>query len=175
MPFEVDHLGFHFEAIDGDVSAALSLLEETADTLYKRSVNRIRPRLPLVIVGELCLHLYLKEISQPYHAFQLSDWPPVVYHHDIDAWLRRLIHRLFMDHGQACVNISVKRTAAFFEIALTQPDLHLRPDTWARLIERGGYDNLEFLHELMGHVEPLTWDEGWGEGVIVRLPWAEVS
>jgi hypothetical protein len=31
----------------------------------------------------------------------------------------------------------------------------------------------EYLRELGGHIEPLTWSEEEGQGIIVRLPWAK--
>jgi hypothetical protein len=33
----------------------------------------------------------------------------------------------------------------------------------------------EYLRELGGDIEPLAWDEGQGQGVIVRLPWAKAT
>jgi hypothetical protein len=49
----------------------------------------------------------------------------------------------------------------------------MTPTLWEALIQNlYSVGDLEYLREIGGSVEPLIWDEKQGEGVIVRLPWA---
>ena len=49
----------------------------------------------------------------------------------------------------------------------------MRPILWdqimTQLVRR---DVIEYLREIGGNIQPLTWDEGQGQGVIVQLSWA---
>jgi len=69
--------------------------------------------------------------------------------------------------------LSYRFTASFFEISITLPSLRLRPGIWNEILNSLHMPLcLEILRELGGTLEPLTWNTGQGEGVIVRLPWA---
>lgn len=58
------------------------------------------------------------------------------------------------------------------EFCVTMHEYRLLPEIWNRWWQGKRY---ELLRELGGSIEPLTWDEGDGQGVIVRLPWAKPS
>jgi hypothetical protein len=136
-----------------------------------RIPSRYEPRSACIIVAELCFLNYPEYVNQPYSAFQLTEWPLVQYDFHFTGMIQHsLIAQLFHNHQLERVNLSVKRTSTFFEIAVTHPSLHLRPDIWERLMVFDP-NKLENLRSIGGTLEPLTWNEGQGEGVIVKLPW----
>jgi hypothetical protein len=118
------------------------------------------------------------EIAKPVPRLdECSHWPFVAYHPIYTYHLLcRLIRTLSRIMNGRRVIICPERTATHFVMKLTIRELHLTPALWERVIEAlkaaDNDANLELLYEMGGDLDPLTWDEGWGEGVIVRLPWA---
>jgi hypothetical protein len=69
--------------------------------------------------------------------------------------------------------LSVHCTAQGAALQFTVQGLHMMPERWERLLVLGHFpEHYATLREMGGSIEPLTWDEGQGQGVIVRLPWA---
>lgn len=61
----------------------------------------------------------------------------------------------------------------FVRLSITNPDYAIPMTDWELLMFYiGGEKNYEHLRELGGRVEPLTWGQGFGQGIILRLPWA---
>jgi hypothetical protein len=72
------------------------------------------------------------------------------------------------------VLFAVHSEANFVRLSMTNPDYAIPMTDWELLMAYiGGEENYEHLRELGGSVEPLTWDQGFGQGIIVRLPWAK--
>jgi hypothetical protein len=71
------------------------------------------------------------------------------------------------------LRITFKADAHHAIVYLTIVDFRLMPPEWESFVHQlSEYPCYEHLYELDGGIEPLTWDEGYGQGVIVRLPWA---
>lgn len=134
---------------------------------------------PHVYPEYLDLTLYL-------NAFDMRNWPTVPYkaYHTptmlydtiIGIVDRRLEILTIIDAEDDDIALIVmpRRTEAFFEIRVTHPSLLMTPALWQTYCTSLQHrDSMEHLRELGGHIEPLTWDEGQGQGVIVRLPWAK--
>jgi hypothetical protein len=68
------------------------------------------------------------------------------------------------------VYMQLRQTERGAEFCLTMQEYRFPPQTWERWQQDATYEQ---LRELGGSIEPLTWDEGYGQGVIVRLPWAK--
>jgi hypothetical protein len=112
------------------------------------------------IVGDILPgHEYDKSRLIPYHPYHT------------EGLMRHLILSL-NQRTQSRTRVSYAQTPRFFEITLIVEHLHVRPETWQMLVDEIEVDHMEFLREIGGQIEPLTWNEGQGEGVIVRLPWA---
>jgi hypothetical protein len=56
------------------------------------------------------------------------------------------------------------------EICLTVQGDHFSLPSWEYWQKSSEYKR---LRELGGTIEPLTWDEGYGQGVVMRLPWVK--
>jgi hypothetical protein len=105
-------------------------------------------------------------------AFAIQEWPVALYH---PYYTPALLHQIIATFSRVARDLLVipHRTAADFEIHITHHTLRMTPDFWERVVAPLHFsDHLERLRELGGDIEPLTWDEGQGQGVIVRLPWA---
>jgi hypothetical protein len=73
-------------------------------------------------------------------------------------------------HPLQSAMIRVRAEETELAIVITFMRLCLDQATWEGF--RNRY-RAEPLYELGGSVEPLTWDEGDGQGIILRLPWAK--
>jgi hypothetical protein len=104
-------------------------------------------------------------------------FPPVLYrpHFIPDLW-RRLLFSVRLWGTERALAIMPTAEPQGIALKITKGDLQMTPARWAELINpqwREGY--YEPLYELGGSLMPLTWDEGYGQGVIVRLPWAKMD
>jgi hypothetical protein len=166
------------EAIRRHLLATLRIMDDLRTAAYGVLHNANYGGLPhqcppSVIVNNLCLGAYAREIEQLPTSFHMQDWPAVVYHPFIHTVLHDLAARLWRIHRAAPVHVSLQQTPDFFEIALLVASLHFRPEMWDGMMDQRQTDHLETVRSIGCEIEPLTWNEGQGEGVIVRLPWTK--
>jgi len=129
---------------------------------------------PFIILHGIWLEIFYRCTIVPLKGPDIRDWPPVVYHPYSTNRLARRAAESLWGHGHLeSIKFSAKQTPAFFELALTRGNLHMRPEFWDTMLPRLPQDHLEYLRAMGGEIAPLTWDEGAGEGVVLRLPWAE--
>ena len=73
------------------------------------------------------------------------------------------------------VRITFKADDPHLLVQITMRHILVSPFQWEHFLnafkECATY---EHLRELGGDIEPLAWDEGYGQGIIVRLPWAHL-
>lgn len=160
------HLLATLRIMDGLRKEAFALMNDT----HYRGLPHTCP--PSVIVHELCLCSYARDLRQLPSAFQMQDWPAVRYHPRLHDLLHDLVARLWRTRRHSFVHVAVRQTPTFFEIALTMKDLAFRPEMWGAIMYRHDFHQLEILRSIGCEIEPLTWDRGQGEGLVVRLPWA---
>jgi hypothetical protein len=102
----------------------------------------------------------------------------VMYHPQLTLYLLAnmlgFLARTYWRQHQArgTVIMSFHEDANFAYLHLTAPVL-MTPILWGDLLRSSRHYDYEYLREIGGDIEPLTWDEGYGQGVIVRLPWAK--
>jgi hypothetical protein len=106
-------------------------------------------------------------------SFHMQGWPHVPLHSTVYDALRVLVMMLYALHRSEPLHLSVRQTAHFCEIALTGANLHFRPEMWDTLFSQPDSIPFEILRSIGAEIEPLTWNEGYGEGIIVRLPWVK--
>jgi hypothetical protein len=72
------------------------------------------------------------------------------------------------------IYVDSRAEAEFCALSIRVQHLRMTPQLWQQTQQSFYYgDEIERLQELGGSIEPLTWDEGHGQGVIIRLPWAK--
>jgi hypothetical protein len=107
-------------------------------------------------------------------AFEIQSWPMVLYHpyHTLELFYSIVIN---LDQSNRDLLVTLYKTASSFKICVTHPRLRMTPTLWNNFLAEISPNNneLEYFRELGGNIEPLTWDEGQGQGVIVRLPWVK--
>jgi hypothetical protein len=133
-------------------------------------------------------HIYPEyvDITLDLDEFDMGSWPAVPYHPNrtatalYDAVIRIVDERLNAltiagrEDDEVDLLVIPRRTDTAFEIRVTHPTVTMTPALWERYQTTLQHrSSLEHLRELGGSIEPLTWDEGQGQGVIVRLPWAK--
>jgi hypothetical protein len=104
---------------------------------------------------------------------EVKTWPTVFYH---PYYTPIILHQTIATFAPILRDLVVipRKTDAAFEIRVTHPTVTMTPALWERYQTTLQHrSSLEHLRELGGSIEPLTWDEGQGQGVIVRLPWAK--
>jgi hypothetical protein len=140
---------------------------------------------PHMLLTALWPYVYPAMVDQSFSDFSVRDWPLVRYHpywthHLIFGCISRLsekqfaLKNLFPVRAPKTVYVRPHWTPQFFELRLSIPE-RLMPVRWETLMDSLSWqwtNDVEALRELGGDITPLTWDEGHGEGVIVRLPWA---
>jgi hypothetical protein len=128
------------------------------------------------VLALLKISLFPDFIRSPYPELAYETGETILYH---PRYTQDLMVELVMGLNQrqilGNVGLTYARTASFFEMALTVQDLRLRPDTWQAMLDQIYAPCVEMLYEIGGQIEPLTWTDGQGEGVNVRLPWAKAE
>jgi hypothetical protein len=106
------------------------------------------------------------------NVLELQHWPPVLYHpYHVPVVFGSTASTLAIN-GRNVV-VSPRKSDSYFEICVTSPTLCMTSALWETVLSTlRSTDGFEHLRELGGSIEPLTWEEGQGQGVIVRLPWA---
>lgn len=103
-------------------------------------------------------------------------FPPVLYHPHFtpDLWERLLF--MMQPGTERIVHITPCAETQGLALKITKGDIQMTPIRWNDLINprwREGY--YEPLYELGGSLMPLTYDEGYGQGIVLRLPWAKTD
>ena len=129
---------------------------------------------PFIVLSALWPHIYPLYLDRTLNldTFNMQNWPAILYH-PYRTWLMlyQSITTLARIHENLVINPRCHEDA--FALCVSHPALCMTPTLWEALIQNlYSVGDLEYLREIGGSVEPLTWDEGYGEGVIVRLPWA---
>jgi hypothetical protein len=101
--------------------------------------------------------------------------PAVLYHPSL---VLHFLHSICLDLEQSereepprrviCMQLRSAEHGA--EICLTVQGDHFSLPSWEYWQKSSEYKR---LRELGGTIEPLTWDEGYGQGVVMRLPWVK--
>lgn len=173
------------EAVDEPVVHLLSDMMEKTRTLGKGLVRffsfqeslfaestilRLHPR---VLTDILRIWLFPGVTKQPFTILTTHENAAVLYHpFDTIRMIHTIAGSLFS--RETPVTVTLTSDQQFFCIALRRKGFHLTSDAWQRLTDSLA-ESIEGLREIGGNIEPLTWDEGQGEGVIVRLAWADSS
>lgn len=99
---------------------------------------------------------------------------PVLYDPDYTPICWRAVVTPFIDEwrNQAPLYITPYAESEGIAIRITRPGLLMEPARWALILLRLSAYKHERLRELGGSLMPLTWDEGYGQGIVLRLPWA---
>jgi hypothetical protein len=114
-------------------------------------------------------------------AEQVAQRPPVLYHAGTVLSLFSIVAsnlRLDPDEGDEAIekrpmmlmHLTVSGTPDAALFCFTVTDYRVLPQIWTQWQQNSWY---KALRELGGTIEPLTWDEGYGQRMIVRLPWAK--
>lgn len=104
-----------------------------------------------------------------------QSFPPVLYHpHYIPILWESLLFFVRRHGTQRVLAIRLEPEQQSLAIKITKSDLWMTPVRWLELInpqpERPRTH--ERLYEIGGSFMPMSWDEGEGQGLILRLPWA---
>jgi hypothetical protein len=146
---------------------------KSAVPLYERPIIRLSAA---HMTTHLKINLYPWLVDGAYPVLEHDERTSLLYHpYCIPHCIYILVRGLNRLRAQSKAKISFRQTSSWFQMALTCDGLHLRPDLWESLLDPDRTNVFEIVYEMGGQIEPLTWDEGQGEGVIVRLPWARSS
>jgi hypothetical protein len=130
-------------------------------SIYRPNDNNPSPRNRLLSVELVAPDLLPRALYQPYHV----------------PYLLQIIARaLAWPELNTTMTLLFRLEATHSALRLTIPQFLMSTQRWETFQERvrqSDLDSQEWLRELGGNIEPLTWDEGYGQGVIVRLPWAK--
>lgn len=104
-----------------------------------------------------------------------QSFPPVLYHPHYTPSLWENLLFFVRRHGtERVLSIMPQPEEQGIAIKITKPDLQMTSARWLELInprpERPRTH--ERLYEMGGSIMPMAWDEGHGQGIVLRLPWA---
>lgn len=106
-----------------------------------------------------------------------ASWMVLYEEHELKSLFYTLVTTLTWlvrrEERREMLRITFKAEEHQAVVHITLRHLLVTAQEWERFTNRfQQYACYEHLRELRGTIEPLTWDEGHGQGVIVRLPWA---
>jgi hypothetical protein len=165
------------ERINSIVRTISEFLQEASDSYLaklKTDVIKTSPQEALAPVWSIARYILR---DRPFNLSLLipSDLAPIYYS---PLYTTSLLERFFRLVGEqqnlsGVVSASLKGEPEFCAFSLGVQGLCMTPALWEQAQQSFYYgDEVERLRELGGSIEPLVWDEGQGQGVIVRLPWA---
>jgi hypothetical protein len=144
---------------------------------------------PDVVLDALWIHTATRRMLFSIRTRSLPEGRRILYHPYYTLYaLLRLIRRL---NRERLVNsrliLTMRGTPHFLDLIVTSPTLRLTPTLWQSILndisapDRGRWldvrsadeDMVEILRELGGDITPFFWNLGYGEGIVVRLPWVE--
>jgi hypothetical protein len=142
----------------------------------KSFMTTARPEVAVAPIWSIAKYL-LRDISPRFAITFQPDLPLMCY--DMlytTSLLENFFRVISREQSQSgVVTVVLKREEVFCALSIHVQDLRMTPQLWEQTQQSFYYgDEIERLHELGGSIEPLTWDEGQGQGVILRLPWAKI-